>query len=131
MAPTVSGEPDPILAASGRRLQRARARLQMLVEEAKTALRAGREDVARVALQRRRMTISEIELLERRLAELRDEALRVTARADAVDRLVSASLAELPAHFSAPAGRHRLRVGDAEVERQLWRLLQEDEEARA
>ena len=100
----------------------------MLMEEARMALRAGREDVARLALQRRRMTIAEIEVLDQRVSELQQAAARVDARTSALDRLVTASLSEVPAHSSAPAGRYPIRMdGDQEIERQLRGLLQEQQ----
>jgi phage shock protein A len=119
----VSGDTERSLAAARRRIAHARTRLSLLWEEAGDAMALGREDIARLALQRRQVTVQELEALEGQLAELREVAARVEARASVLDRLATASASEVPALSAAPPPRSEVRRDlDAGVERQL-RLL--------
>src|SRR3954463_16090546 len=56
-----------------------RRRLPELEEEARRALRAGRRELARHALERRQIAAGELELLDQQLREAHLEAERLTA----------------------------------------------------
>ena len=92
-------------------MERQRERIPQIEAQARQALDAGREDLARRALERKHQTLAEIEVLERRAGEVRaeEEQLRLAqqrlrARVDAFRarrNMVTARQAAYGAHAQA------------------------------
>jgi phage shock protein A len=126
------------VAAAKQRLQAAadavRERLPALEEQARTELKAGRETMARLALQRRHVAELELQTLDRQLAEVESEEVtlamieqRLTAQIEAF----AARQEVIKARFSAAEAQVRINeavTGVSEDFAELSATLQQAEE---
>ena len=107
-----------------KRLASLRRRLPRLWERASTALAAGQEDLAGLALRRRRVLLRELDNLSQLLAS-KGSRSAVLSRIEAADRLLEASLCEA-SRMSQPQPREPVALDlDPAVQSDLQRLREE------
>jgi phage shock protein A len=92
----------------------AHAQVPRLEAQARDALRAGRDDLARLALQRRRIIAAEAETLEEHVREMQDEEQRLSL----VEHRLTAQIEAMVARQQLIAARHtaadaQVRLGEA------------------
>jgi phage shock protein A len=88
-----------------------RARLPAMEDQAREDLRAGRESAARLTLQRRQVVISELETLERQLAEVEKEEVALSMIEQRLSGQIEAFAARqevIRARFSAAEAQVRI-----------------------
>ncbi|HET8523295.1 MAG TPA: PspA/IM30 family protein [Thermomicrobiales bacterium] len=96
------------------RIAEAEVTLPLLQQQARTALAAGREDLARLALQRRQFAANEMQTLERQVVEVEQEEQRLAL----VEQRLAAQLDAISARQQVIAARHtavdaQVRIGEA------------------
>jgi phage shock protein A len=106
------------VATSKRQLQqqfdKLRERVPQMEDQALRALNAGREDLARIALQRKQTALAELAGLERQIGEVDAEQRKLSL----ADQQLSARIEEFRTHRTVLAARYsaaeaRVRVNDA------------------
>ncbi|HVO69520.1 MAG TPA: PspA/IM30 family protein [Aggregatilineaceae bacterium] len=113
------------------------ARLPRLEDQASAALAAGHEDQARLAIKRRLATESELELLDRHLAEITEEEHRMTgavlglaARVDGFALRYDIAAARFLVADSGGSIRAALRSIDGDIADLTTRVCQAEERTR-
>jgi phage shock protein A len=94
------------------RTQTAAVTLDRLLGEARTSLAAGRDDLARVALQRRQALMGEMQAVERQLAEVAQEAQRLAVVAQRLAARIEALQARrelIEARYAAAEAQVRIQ----------------------
>jgi phage shock protein A len=114
------------VAAARRQLERQadglRARVARLEDQARRALRAEREDLARAALQRKQATLRELESLDTQLGELGREEERLSQ----ADRQLSQSVERFRLHRTVLSARYSAAEAQARVGEALSGLLDDE-----
>jgi len=97
-----------------------RAKLPAMEEQAREELKAGRESMARLALQRRQVVISELQTLERQLAEVEKEDAALAVIEQRLSGQIEAFAARqevIKARFSAAEAQVRINEAMTGVSR--------------
>ena len=94
-----------------RQSQKLSGRVPVLEDRARRALEAGREDLARLAVQRKQAVSAELEGLEAQLAEMAEEESKLTmAEQQLAARVEDFGLATMPCLLGTPLPRPRSRL---------------------
>ena len=101
--------------------ERVRDKLPLLEEQARQALAAGRENLARLALERRQVALAELQALDRQLHEMRHEEQRLTL----VEQRLAAQLEALTARQEIIAARLSAAEAQLGIGEQLAGVSQE------
>jgi phage shock protein A len=110
----VSGAIQDVIAARGRLEASAagvRAKLPALQDQARDELRAGRKDMARLALQRRQVAAAELRTLDRQLAEVQREEVALSVVQQRLSAQIEAFAARqqvIRARYSAAEAQVRI-----------------------
>lgn len=95
--------------------QKLRARIPETETQAKRALDLGREDLARLALQRKQSAIAELEALDRQLAEVEAEQQKLTT----VEQQLTARIEEFRTRRDITAARYTAAQSQVQVNEAL------------
>ncbi|MCH7574979.1 MAG: PspA/IM30 family protein [Candidatus Marinimicrobia bacterium] len=95
--------------------QKQHARVPWLEDQAKRAVAAGREDLARVALQRKQTAIAELESLAKQTAEVAEEERKLAA----VEQQLSARIEEFRLHREVTSARYTAAEAQVKVKEAL------------
>jgi phage shock protein A len=106
-----------------RQTERLRARVVRFEDQARRALRAGREDLARTSLQRKQSTLREIESLTRQLEELEREQQRL-GQADAQ---LTQSVEQFRVHRTVLSARYSAAQAQSRVGQALGGLYDDEQ----
>lgn len=110
--------------AAATRLASVRRKLPRLWDRAASALAAGQEQLAGLALRRRQVVLKELDSLSQQIAAMAPDG-HVLSRIEAADRLLDASLCEASRTFQ-PQPREAVRLDlDPDVQSDLRRLRAE------
>jgi phage shock protein A len=115
------------VAAARRQLERQqdrlRARIPRLEEQARQGLRSNREDLARMALQRKQATLNELEHLDQQLVEVRHEEERLTL----ADQHLSQRADRFRVHRTVLSARYSAAEAQARVGESLAGLVGDED----
>ena len=106
-----------------RQAERLRTRVTRLEEQARRALRANREDLARAALQRKQATLAEIRTLDDQLAEIAREEQRLSA----ADQQMTQRVERFRLHRTVATARYAAAEAQVTVGEALAGILGDEE----
>ena len=91
------------------------SRVPQMDEQARRAIAAGREDLARIALQRKQTAVAELEGLDRQIAEVADEERRLTT----AQQQLSVRIEEFRTHRGTMSARYAAAEAQVRVHKAL------------